>query len=115
MKFGDGISGDHIIGPMSLVGNSNELRYLQMLQNSITQKKIMLLPEFPPERVILQQDGAPQHYIRDLRNGLDATYPGRMPGRRGQYDHPSLVLLTPLLGVTRNLKGTKPIRILYLN
>lgn len=95
-----GILGDHIIGPIFLEENLNGPRYLQMLQDTITPSINEIIAQNPHEfnlDVTFQQDGAPPHYFRGVRNYLDEWYPGRWIGRRGPTEWPARSPdLTPL-------------------
>ena len=48
------------------------------------------------QQVILQQDGAPAHYLREVCAFLDEQFPDRWIGRRGPVEWaPHLPDLTP--------------------
>src|SRR5258705_2016186 len=73
-----GVSGEHAIGPFFFTGNVNAQTYLEMLQS-------LLIPELSRLGIlgtsIFQQDGAPAHYARIVRDYLDGKFPGRWIGR----------------------------------
>lgn len=94
-----GILGNHIIGPIFLEENLNGPMYLNMLQNTITPLIDAVVAQNPHEfeEVIFQQDGAPPHYFRQVRNYLDENYQDRWIGRRGPTEWPARSPdLTPL-------------------
>ena len=61
-------------------------KYLDLLQNEIIPEINRL---FPNMNVYFQQDGAPPHYQRDVRQYLDTTFPQRWIGRRGAIKWPA--------------------------
>lgn len=88
-----GILGNHIIGPLFIQGNLTGLLYLDMIENTVEHLILECIEENPDEfgdvPIIFQQDGAPPHYHRDVRNYLDHQYPGRWIGRRGAVEWPA--------------------------
>lgn len=83
-----GILGDHLIGPYLLPERLNGKTYLTFLQHVLPD----LLNVVPPRirRVMwFQHDGAPAHYVRDVRNYLDITFPNRWIGRGGPVAWPA--------------------------
>lgn len=95
-----GILGDHIIGPIFLDENLTGVLYLNLLQNVIHPQIEETVANNRVEfenPVIFQQDGAPPHFFRPVRDWLDQTYPGRWIGRRGPMEWPARSPdLTPL-------------------
>lgn len=95
-----GILGNHIIGPLFIDGNLTGILYLEMLQT--VEHLILECLEANPEEfgeiaVTFQQDGAPPHYTRAVREFLDEHYPGHWIGRRGAIEWPARSPdLTPL-------------------
>ncbi|GBM05154.1 hypothetical protein AVEN_197716-1 [Araneus ventricosus] len=82
-----GIIGDHLLGPYLLPERLNGGKYLTFLQQVLPD----MLNDVPPHirRVMwFQQDGAPAHYVRDVRNYLDITFPNRWIGRGGPVAWP---------------------------
>lgn len=77
-------------------------RYLQLLQNEIIPTLTRLYPNqnFPntiSDEIWFQQDGAPPHYAREVRDHLDTIFPQRWIGRRGHIEWPARSPdLTPL-------------------
>ncbi len=80
-----GISSSGIVGPFffeeSVTGDS----YLQLLEDKVWPE----IADWPDiDAVILQQDGAPPHFARQVREWLDDSFPGRWLGRRGPIEWP---------------------------
>ena len=74
-----GLSSTRIYVPFFLPGNINGELYLDMLEKCF-------LPQLTRNvfsNVIFQQDGAPAHYHRKVREFLDRTFTGRWLGRCG--------------------------------
>lgn len=89
-----GIVGNHIIGPFFIEGNLNGDRYLALLQNDVIPTLANLYPDpgnpqVPMNTIWFQQDGAPPHYQRNVRQYLDAIFPNRWIGRRGSIEWPA--------------------------
>lgn len=73
-------------GPIFIEGNVIGACYHQMLQDTITPLIEDVIAQNQHEFVLnvtFQQDGAPPHYFRIVRNSLDAVFPGGSIGRRG--------------------------------
>jgi hypothetical protein len=72
------------IGAM-LDGNVTGDRYLRMLEEE-------LWPEIADrddiDKIFFQQDGAPAHYARQVRDWLNNAFDGRWIGRRGPIEWP---------------------------
>lgn len=81
-----GIYNNRIIGPFFLEGNLNGNMYLELLDAQI----IPALEENGqlPNNIWFQQDGAPPHYARIVRDRLNRTFPNRWIGRRGAIEWP---------------------------
>lgn len=84
-----------IIGPFffeeSTVNGQNYLKMLQEYLNPILVRKRI------QRRVIFQQDGAPPHFDRKVREWLNQKFPGKWIGRRGPIEWaPRSPDLTPL-------------------
>lgn len=89
-----GIIGRHVIGPYFVDGNLTSERYLLLLQELIIPELRRLFPNnnnvhLPAEQIWFQQDGAPPHFGRAVREYLDETFPGRWIGRRGAIEWPA--------------------------
>lgn len=83
-----GIIGDYIIGPHFFNGPLNGLMYLDFLQN-ILPELLADVPQHIRNRMWFQQDGAPAHFSRNVRNHLDQTFPNRWIGRNGPTQWPA--------------------------
>jgi hypothetical protein len=71
-----GIVGDIVVGPYLLPGRLTAQRYRDFLKTVLPG----LLEDVPltvRQRLWFQHDGAPAHYREDVRQCLNATYPGR--------------------------------------
>ena len=83
-----GIVHDNLIGPYLLPARLNGHRYLRFLQRVLPE----LLEDVPLavcERMWIQHDGAPPHFSVDVRNHLNAVFPGRWIGRGGPIPWPA--------------------------
>lgn len=77
------ISSSGVIGPFFFEAPVTGERYLDMLQT-------FFFPQVQQQRDFLfQQDGAPPHYARCVREWLDINFHGRWIGRRGPIDWPA--------------------------
>jgi hypothetical protein len=77
-----GILNGNLIGPYFFDENVNGNNYLHFLQ----QRLPALLEDIDldtRQRMFFQQDGAPAHWSRIVRNHLNLTFPGRWIGRGG--------------------------------
>ncbi|GFX02091.1 DUF4817 domain-containing protein [Trichonephila clavipes] len=77
-----GIVGDSLLGPYTLPPRLDSHKYLVFLQEVLPE----LLTDVPApirRRMWFQQDGAPSHYARHVREHLDRTFPNRWIGRGG--------------------------------
>jgi hypothetical protein len=81
-----GIYNDTIIGPFFFDGNIDGDSYLHMLR---TQAIPALRAAAGNNRPYWQQDGAPAHFKKSVREYLDVTFPGRWIGRRGPIPWPA--------------------------
>lgn len=80
-----GLSSKGLIGPFHFDGTVTGDIYLQMLQT----KAIPAIQElYQGEEVYFQQDGAPPHFHRDVRNFLNISFPNKWIGRRGSVEYP---------------------------
>lgn len=70
-----------LIGPYFFDGPVNAESYLHMLEHYVW-------PRVKQRRMYFQQDGAPAHYSRAVREWLDQKFPGRWIGRRGPIEWP---------------------------
>lgn len=82
-----GIFGRKVIGPFFINGNLNSESYLHMLQNEVIPAIENVSGQHFPT-VWFQQDGAPPHYGRQVRQYLDETFPQKWIGRRGAVEWP---------------------------
>lgn len=82
-----GIIGDHLLGPYLLPKRLDGNDYLTFLQQVLPD---MLNDVRPHIRQVMwfQQDGAPAHYAREVRNYLDVTFPNKWIGRGGPVAWP---------------------------
>ena len=91
-----GIFNNRIVGPFFIDGNLNAENYEEMLRNQIV-PAIRRIAGDNFMNTWFQQDGAPAHYARDVRNLLDAVFVNRWIGRRGTIEWPARSPdLTPL-------------------
>lgn len=97
-----GIVQNRVVGPYFFDQNLTGQLYLEFLQNRLIPDLIDLFPEdnnINQLNILLwfQQDGAPPHYARAVRNYLDAVFPNKWIGRRGAIEWPARSPdLTPL-------------------
>uniref|UniRef100_A0A1B6HYH3 DUF4817 domain-containing protein n=1 Tax=Homalodisca liturata TaxID=320908 RepID=A0A1B6HYH3_9HEMI len=82
-----GILGNKIVGPFFINGNLNAELYYNMLQNEIIPAIQIASGEYF-DNVWFQQDGAPPHYGRQVREYLDLRFPHKWIGRRGEIEWP---------------------------
>lgn len=91
-----GILNNRIVGPFFLDETLNAQRYLHLLRDRIIPAIREIVGELF-ENVWFQQDGAPPHFGRNVREYLDETFPHRWIGRRGSIEWPARSPdLTPL-------------------
>ncbi|OXU18325.1 hypothetical protein TSAR_009497 [Trichomalopsis sarcophagae] len=90
------IMNGNLMGPYFFEGNVNSESYLNLIENELP----ILLEHVDMNtryRMWLQQDGAPPHYARIVRNFLNDRFPNRWIGRGGPIAWPRRSLdLTPL-------------------
>jgi hypothetical protein len=82
-----GIVGDIVVGPCLLSERLTAQRYREFLETVLPG----LLEDVPlavRQRLWFQHDGARAHYGEDVRQWLNATYPGRWIGRGGPIAWP---------------------------
>lgn len=82
-----GIMGDRVIGPFFINGNLNGGRYLELLENQVVPSVRAECPNGIDNKWF-QQDGAPPHFSRAVRDFLSRTFPNRWIGRRGEIEWP---------------------------
>lgn len=83
-----GIVNGTLIGPFELPSRLNGAQYLEFLKNNLDP----LLEEVDLQtrrRMIFQNDGAPCHYTRTVREHLDQRFPRRWIGRGGPIPWPA--------------------------
>jgi len=91
-----GIYNKKIIGPIFIEQNLNGERYLELLRNEL-ELFIDELPLVERRLFYFQQDGAPPHFTRNVRDYLHDLLPERWIGRRGPVEWPARSPdLTPL-------------------
>lgn len=74
-----GMSRKHVYGPFFFDGNINAENYLDMLKRCF----MPIIKRRRVRNVVFQQDGAPAHYARAVRDFLDNQFPGKWLGRCG--------------------------------
>lgn len=94
VKVWAGIVRDRIIGPYFLEDTLTGHRYLQFLRNKLIPDLYIMFsnannPNIPDESIWFQQDGAPPHFSREVRQYLNKVFPGRWIGRRGHLEWPA--------------------------
>lgn len=96
-----GIVGDRILGPYFIDGNLTGEKYLELLMDLVPALVELYpdenRPDAPSDTLWFQQDEAPPHYQRNVRDYLNDIFPGRWIGRRGVIEWPARSPdLTPL-------------------
>lgn len=94
-----GILANEIIGPFFIDGNLDGPKYLLLLHNEIvpSMRASATRQNIPWADVFFQQDGAPAHFSRMVRDYLDLVFPNRWIGRHGTiFWPPRSPDLTPL-------------------
>lgn len=85
-----------LIGPYMFETTVNGKRYLEMLRDWLL-PQLRQIESFNNGEMFFQQDGAPPHWSRAVRNWLDASFPHRWIGRGGPIRWPARSPdLTPL-------------------
>lgn len=89
-----GILKDRVIGPFFFQGNLTGEAYLNFCQFELLPALVTVYPDhnnpdLPSPEIWLQQDGAPPHYAREVREYLDLMFPGKWIGRRGPIEWPA--------------------------
>ena len=81
-----GISSSGVLGPIFFDGTVTGEKYLEILKNQVVPQ----LQQQPNSHdLYFQQDGAPPHYSRAVREYLDEVFPEKWIGRRGPIDWPA--------------------------
>lgn len=85
-----GILGNEIIGPFFIEGNLDGPKYIILLHNHIVpaMQTSAARQNIAWADVYFQQDGAPAHYSRLVREYLDLVFPNRWIGRLGTIAWP---------------------------
>lgn len=85
-----GILANEIIGPFFIDGNLDGAKYVLLLHNQIVpeMRASAARQHIPWTDVYFQQDGAPAHYARLVRDYLDLVFPNRWIGRLGPMAWP---------------------------
>lgn len=82
-----GIYGDRLIGPKILPASMTADAYIELLTGEL-EDDLEGLPVARYRAMWYQQDGAPAHYARRVREILDEKFPGRWIGRGGPVPWP---------------------------
>lgn len=82
-----GILNNTIIGPFFIDGNLTSQKYLQLLRRNVVPKLQELNIDI--HQIWFQQDGAPPHFAREVRQFLDEVFPEKWIGRRGPIEWPA--------------------------
>lgn len=82
-----GIIDNHLVGPFIFEGRLTGNEYLMFLQNNLPEL-LENLPLITRQQLIFQQDGAPIHFARGVRNYLNATFGNNWIGREGPINWP---------------------------
>lgn len=83
-----GLFRDQMIGPFFIDGNLNGPKYLQLLQEEIV-PSLQEIAGDEYDEVWFQQDGAPAHFTRIVRDYLNEEFNNRWIGRRGTIEWPA--------------------------
>lgn len=85
-----GILGNEVIGPFEIDGNLDGPKYILLLHHHIVpaMQASANRQNIPWGEVIFQQDGAPAHYARLVRDYLNIVFPNRWIGRGGPLPWP---------------------------
>lgn len=89
-----GIVGSTFIGPYFLPDTLNGERYLQFLEELLPEL-LMEVPLAIRNQLIFQQDGAPAHYTRNVREWLNEHFRNRWIGRGTIADQPFMATAWP--------------------
>lgn len=82
-----GLLGNHKIGPFFIDGNLTSQLYLELLETQIVPTiRNVMGPNYAS--TFFQQDGAPPHFGRNVREFLNNTFPNRWIGRGGTIEWP---------------------------
>ena len=80
--------GNQIIGPSELPARLHGQNYIDFLQNTLPGLLNQVLAPEQQEEIIYMHDGAPAHYMGEVRNYLNEVYPDRRIGREGPTARP---------------------------
>lgn len=85
-----GILANEVIGPFFIDGNLDGPKYILLLHYQIVPalQASAARQNIPWNDVIFQQDGAPAHFARLVRDYLDLIFPNRWIGRNGPMEWP---------------------------
>ena len=81
-----GMTATKIVGPVILDETMNGERYLNMLKEKVLSD---ISPWGNIDDIIFMKDGAAPHFLKDVREWLDRTFPERWLGRRGPHKWPA--------------------------
>lgn len=88
-----GIINDRMLGPYFFQQTLTAERYLDFLTFELIPSLAVIFPndhdpDIPGQQIWLQQDGAPPHYARAVREYLNTIFPNRWIGRSGAVEWP---------------------------
>jgi hypothetical protein len=78
------VSASKVIGPFFFDGKINSTNYRNMLSEFFVDELTLQVLR----NAVFQQDGAPAHFSRPVREFLDETFPGRWIGCGGSVEWP---------------------------
>lgn len=84
-----GIVGEHMVGPHFFNGHLNGQMYLEFLANDLPRLLQNLPLNIQARNMWLQQDGAPAHFLQQVRDFLNNEYENRWIGRGGPVRWPA--------------------------
>ena len=88
-----GVIGDRLIGPFVLENNLRGDTYKVFLRNELP-GLLEVIPLMVRSQMYFQNDGAPTHYTRHVREYLNESFTNRWLGHGGHQGHQILHLLT---------------------
>ena len=83
-----GVYNDTVVGPIFYDGALTARRYLELILQQVVTQFTEDLPLVQLAALWMQQDGAPPHFGRIVREWLDANFPERWIGRAGPVAWP---------------------------
>lgn len=82
------IINNQIIGPYFFEATLTGAAYLEFLELDLIPELARRFPNQQNQRLFFQQDGAPPHFLRAVRDFLNTVFPNRWIGRRGAIEWP---------------------------